>query len=376
MKKRIIFIILALLVVVGVIAGVKVMQIRTMIKHGGSFTPPPETVSTALVERQTWETSVKAVGSLEAVQGVMVAAELSGKITEIAFEPGAMVQAGDLLVQQNVVAERAQLRAAEAGAALAKINVDRLALLLKQKSISQSEYDTSEATYKEAMARVDVIQATIAKKTIRAPFAGRLGIRLVNLGQIVGESQPLVTLQNLDPVFVNFLLPQQQLSRINNGYTVRLFSDVLEGQTVSGVITAINPEVDSATRNFRLQARVANSRELLRPGMYVEVAVVLPAEAEILVIPATAVLYAPYSDSVFVIEEKQDEKTGKSGKVLRQQFVHLGERRGDFAAVDSGLKEGETVVSTGVFKLRNGQAVVIDNSLNPEFKLEPRPVNQ
>jgi membrane fusion protein (multidrug efflux system) len=352
------------------------MQIRTMIKHGGSFTPPPETVSTALVERQTWETSVKAVGSLEAVQGVMVAAELSGKITEIAFEPGAMVQAGDLLVQQDVVAERAQLRAAEAGAALAKINVDRLALLLKQKSISQSEYDTSEATYKEAMARVDVIQATIAKKTIRAPFAGRLGIRLVNLGQIVGESQPLVTLQNLDPVFVNFLLPQQQLSRINNGYTVRLFSDVLEGQTVSGVITAINPEVDSATRNFRLQARVANSRELLRPGMYVEVAVVLPAEAEILVIPATAVLYAPYSDSVFVIEEKQDEKTGKSGKVLRQQFVHLGERRGDFAAVDSGLKEGETVVSTGVFKLRNGQAVVIDNSLNPEFKLEPRPVNQ
>jgi membrane fusion protein (multidrug efflux system) len=376
MKKRIIFIILALLVVVGVIAGVKVMQIRTMIKHGGSFTPPPETVSTALVERQTWETSVKAVGSLEAVQGVMVAAELSGKITEIAFEPGAMVQAGDLLVQQNVVAERAQLRAAEAGAALAKINVDRLALLLKQKSISQSEYDTSEATYKEAMARVDVIQATIAKKTIRAPFAGRLGIRLVNLGQIVGESQPLVTLQNLDPVFVNFLLPQQQLSRINNGYTVRLFSDVLEGQTVSGVITAINPEVDSATRNFRLQARVANSRELLRPGMYVEVAVVLPAEAEVLVIPATAVLYAPYSDSVFVIEEKQDEKTGKSSKVLRQQFVHLGERRGDFAAVDSGLKEGETVVSTGVFKLRNGQAVVIDNSLNPEFKLEPRPVNQ
>jgi membrane fusion protein (multidrug efflux system) len=376
MKKRIIFIILALLLVVGVIAGIKFLQIRTMIKHGAGFTPPPEVVSSALVKRQTWEITVKAVGSLEAVQGVMVAAELPGKVAEIAFEPGGSVRAGDLLVQLDILAEQAQLRAAEAAASLARINLDRRTSLLEKKSIAQSDYDTADATYKETMAQVDAIQATIAKKTIQAPFAGRLGVRLVNLGQIVSDGDPIVTLQRLDPIFVNFLLPQKQLPRIKKGYTVRLSSDALAGQTVTGTITTISPEVDSTSRSFRLQARVANSRELLRPGMYVEVAVVLPAKAEVLVIPATAVLYAPYSDSVFVIEERKDEKTGKSGKVLRQQFVHLGDRRGDFVAVDAGLQAGETVVSTGVFKLRNGQAVVIDNSLNPEFKLEPRPANQ
>jgi membrane fusion protein (multidrug efflux system) len=376
MTKRIIFIILALLLVVAIIAGIKYLQIRTMIKHGAGFTPPPETVSSAVVQRQDWETIIKAVGSLEAVQGVMVASELSGKVTEIAFEPGDMVREGDLLVQLDVRAEQAQLRQAEAAAALAKINLDRLALLLKQGSIAKSEYDTAEATYKEGIAQTDIYRATIAKKTIRTPFGGRLGVRLVNLGQILSEGAPIVTLQSLDPIFVNFLLPQQQFPRIKDGYEVRLTGDALRGQVMTGAITTINPEIDNATRNFRLQATVNNAGDLLRPGMYVQVEVVLPVKTSVLIIPATAVLYAPYSDSVFVIEEHKDEKTGKSGLVLRQQFVRLGDKRGDFVVVNSGLIEGETVASTGVFKLRNGQAVVVNNSLNPEFKLEPRPANQ
>ena len=376
MTKRIILIILALLLVVGAIAGIKVLQIRTMIKQGGSFTPPPETVSSAMVERQAWEITIKAVGSLEAVQGVMVASELAGKVSEIAFEPGARVQAGDLLVQLDIASEQAQLRAAEAAASLAKINLDRLAGLLKKQSIARSEFDTAEATWKETAAQADAIRATINKKTIRAPFAGRLGIRQVNLGQILSDGSPVVTLQRLDPIFVNFLLPQQELARVRTGYVVRLTSDSITASPITGTVTTISPEIDSATRNFRLQATVANKDDLLRPGMYAEVAVVLPKKKEVLAIPATAVLYAPYSDSVFVIEESSDAKTGKEIRTLRQQFVRLGEKRGDFVTVDSGLKQGETVVSTGVFKLRNGQAAVIDNSLNPAFKLAPQPANQ
>jgi membrane fusion protein (multidrug efflux system) len=376
MKKRFILIILALFLVVGVIAGIKVLQIRTMIEHGGHSTPPPETVSSAIAQDEEWETTIQAVGSLEAVQGVMVASELSGRVTEITFEPGGRVKAGDLLVQIDIQTEKAQLEAAEASASLAKINFDRQAKLLDKKIVARSDYDTADATYKEAMAQVESIRATINKKTILAPFSGRLGIRLVNLGQIVKDGDPIVTLQRLEPIFVNFLLPQQELSRVKKGYTVRLTSNATGGRSITGTITTINPEIDSATRNFRLQATVANSDELLWPGMYAEVAVVLPEKKKVLVIPGTAVLYAPYSDSVFVIEEKKDAKTGKTGKVLRQQFVRLGERRGDFVAVDSGLKGGETVVSTGVFKLRNGLAVVIDNSLNPEFQLQPHPANQ
>jgi membrane fusion protein (multidrug efflux system) len=376
MTKRIFFIILFLLLVVGVVAGIKFLQIRTLIAKGGSFTPPPETVTSAEVQLQTWETTVRAVGSLEAVQGVMVAAEMSGKVTEIAFAPGVMVRAGDLLVQLDINTEKAQLRAAEATASLAKIHLNRIAEVLADKSVSQSEYDTAEAAYKEAVAQVDTIKATIDKKTIRAPFAGRLGIRLVNIGQVVSEGDPIVTLQNINPIFVNFQLPQQELPNIQNGFTVRLTSDNLAGQTITGTITTISPELNSVTRSFQLQATVENSRELLHPGMFVEVAVVLPAKKDVLVIPATSILYAPYSDSVFVIEERVDKNAEKPGKFLRQQFVRLGEKRGDFVAVTSGLKEGESVVSTGVFKLRNGQSVVIDNTLNPEFQLAPQPVNQ
>jgi membrane fusion protein (multidrug efflux system) len=374
MKKRFIFLsLLAAVVLIGVLGGVKGLQIDRMIAHSKQFTPAPESVTVAVANFQIWESALSAVGSLEAVQGITVSAELSGKIVQIDFKPGSLVKAGELLLRQDTSSEEAQLRAAEAAATLAKLNMERFGKLLIERTIAQSQFDNAEAAYKQAVAQADNIRAGIAKKTIRAPFAGRLGIRLVNLGQVINAGEPIVSLQSLDPIYVNFSLPQQQLPQLKPGLMVRVTADALPGDVIEGKITAINPQVDAATRNIRIQATLANPDERLRPGMFVNVAVVLPARDRVLVIPATAVLYAPYSDSVFVVEEKEDEGGGPPVRFVRQQFAQLGEKRGDFVSVVSGLREGQTVVSTGVFKLRNGQSVVVDNRLAPEFKLNPKP---
>ena len=373
MKKKIFLTILGLLIVVGILAGIKALQIRAMIAQGKKFVPPPEIVTSAPVTADSWETLLTSVGSLDAVQGVTVTAEITGKVVEIAFSAGSRVAAGDLLVQQDISAEKAQLRSAESASELARIEFTRTKKLLANKVISQSDFDSAQAQLTQASAQADNIRAVIAKKTIRAPFAGRLGLRQINLGQVIKEGQAIVTLQSMHPIFVNFLLPQQQLAQIHTGLTVRVSSDALPGKVITCPITAISPEVDAATRNIRVQATLANEEELFRAGMYVNVAVVLPAKEKVLVIPATAVLYAPYSDSVFVIEEKKDDAGASAGKTIRQQFVRLGEKRGDFIAVISGLKEGDQIVSTGAFKLRNGQSVKVDNKLAPEFKLAPQP---
>jgi membrane fusion protein (multidrug efflux system) len=374
MTKRVILTIVGLIVLIGVIAGIKVLQIRKMIEQGAQYVPPPETVTTAEVRSESWEALLTAVGSLEAVQGVTVAAELSGKVTRIAFEPGASVKKGDLLLQQDISSEQARLPGAEAAVALTKRNLERADSLLAEKVISQAEYDSALTDYRQAAAEAGDLRATIAKKTIRAPFAGRLGIRLVNLGQMLEQGQAVVSLQSLDPIFANFLLPQQHLAELKTGLPVRIDSDTLPGQSIEGTISTINPEVDAATRNIRVQATLPNPREQLRPGMFVNVAIVMPTRAEVLTIPATAVLYAPYGDSVFLIEEQPPAvPDAPPAKTVRQQFVRLGEKRGDFITVLEGLKTGDTLVSTGVFKLRNGQAVVVDNALSPEFKLAPEP---
>jgi membrane fusion protein (multidrug efflux system) len=375
MVKRIIITLIGIILLIGGLAGIKSLQIQRMIAHGDNFVPPPEVVTTAMAKTDSWESFLTAIGSLEAVQGVVVTAELTGKVVHIAFEPGSMVKAGDLLVQQETSVESAQLRAAEAEVALAKINFERTKKLVANKTVSQSDFDNADAQYKQAVAQADNIRAVIAKKTIRAPFSGRLGIRQVNLGQTLNEGDEIVSLQSLDPIYVNFLLPQQRLAQVYPGLAIRLTTDAFPGQVISGKITAINPQVDAATRNIRIQATVENPAELLRPGMYVNVSVVLPDRIEVLAIPATSVLYAPYGDSVFVVEEQKNDSNKSSGLVLNQKFVRLGETRGDYVSIISGLKQGETVVSTGVFKLRNGQAVVIDNTLSPEFKQMPKPAD-
>ncbi len=378
MKKTLLIALLGVLVVAGVLGGVKALQINKMIAQTAHFQPPPDPVTTIQVASDSWETRLTAVGSLSAVQGVTVTAELPGKVVEIPFAPGTPVAAGDLLLRQDTSSEQALLPGSEAAVVLARSILERARRLLIDEAVSQAEVDAAQAKYLQALADVENLRATIAKKNIRAPFAGRLGIRQVNLGQMLEAGNEIVTLQSLDPIYVDFLVPQQQLLSLQPGLTVRITTDALPGKALEGKITTISPRVEEATRNIRVQGQVRNPEEWLRPGMYVNVAVVLPQRKDVLMIPITAVLYAPYSDSVFVVEaaagdQPQAGQDQPPGKQLRQQFVHLGEKRGDFVEVLSGLQAGETVVTTGVFKLRNKQAVVVDNTLQPEFKLQPEP---
>ena len=372
--KRLSLTLIGLAILLGVPAFIKLQQFQAM--AGASMQMPPETVTAEAVRREQWPNTVSATGTLVAVQGVTVGAELGGKIVEITLDSGARVKAGDLLVRMDVSAEEAQLRSAEAAAKLALINLDRNRDLRANHTVSQSDLDTAEANFKQATAQVENMQAAIAKKTIRAPFAGQLGLRQVNLGQIVEQGTAIVTLQTIDPIYVDFSLPQQRFSVLTPGTEVQVTTDAAPGKVFSGRIIAVNPEIDQITRSVRVRATLSNKDELLRPGMFANVNVMLPSAEEVLFIPATSVLYAPYGDTVFVVEEQQDEKSGEKQQVLRQQIVRLGATRGDFVAVTDGLKEGETVVTSGVFKLRPKMAVVIDNTLAPKAKLSPKPANE
>jgi membrane fusion protein (multidrug efflux system) len=373
MAKKIIITTLSLLIVIGAIAGIKVLQIKKLISQ--KFQMPSESVSTAVVSPATWQQTLTSVGSLTAVQGVTVAAELDGKISEVDFDAGNAVKAGDVLVRQDTTVEEAELRSAQAEVHLAKVNLARTKELLSKGTVSQSQFDQDEATYEQAVAAADNIQATIDKKTIKAPFSGQLGIRLINLGQNLKAGDSIVSLQALNPIFVDFYLPQQELAQLKTGLSVRVSGDSMAGKSVEGKLTAISPDVDSSTRNVRVQATVDNDGGILHPGMFVDVAVELPVADKVLPIPATAVLYAPYGDSVYVVETTSDAKTGEKQLTVRQQIVRLGEQKGDFVAVVSGIKAGDTVVTSGVFKLRPGTPVVVNNSVAPDSKLAPTPVD-
>ncbi|UTF49790.1 efflux RND transporter periplasmic adaptor subunit [Desulfomicrobium sp. ZS1] len=373
MIKKILLAVLLVAVVAGALVGIKALQIRKMIAQGESFVMPPAVISTANATSASWETVLRAVGSVTPVQGVTLTAETPGKVVRIDFDSGDRVEAGEVLVQLDVSQETAQLRALEASENLARISLKRIETLLAQHSTAKSEYDVALAEHRQILAQMDALRAVIAKKTIRAPFAGTLGLRHVNLGQNLGDADKVATLQRLDSVYVEFVLPQQQVGQVRTGYTVRVTSDALPGQTLEGRLVAMEPLADSATRTVRMQAVFNNPAEILRPGMFVNAGVLLPARQDVTLVPATAVLFAAYSDSVFVVE--QAEGNGTQGLVLRQQFVTLGERRGDFVTVTRGVAPGQTVVSTGVFKYRNGQSVIVDNALNPEFKIAPTPEN-
>ncbi|MCP5158499.1 MAG: efflux RND transporter periplasmic adaptor subunit [Gammaproteobacteria bacterium] len=375
MIKKTLLTFAGLLLVVGALAGMKIWQFQTMFAAEANAVPPPATVTTAIVKQDLWQPTLDAVGSAVAVQGVTVSTEVAGMVKRIAFESGATVRAGQLLIELDDGVEQAQLRSAVASADLAQLSLERVRDLRPRNMVSQSDVDSAEAQAKQANAQVDNIRAVIAKKSIRAPFAGRLGIRQINLGQFLDSGAAIVTLQTLDPIYVDFALPQQNFAQLRSGMAIRITSDAAPGQTFEGVLSVISPEVDALTRAVRLRATLANPDGRLQPGMYASVAAVLPAQEQVLTIPATAVLYAPYGDSVFVVEEKPDEKTGAVGAVLVQKFVQLGPSRGDFVVVSSGLAAGETVVSTGVFNLRNGMRVVVNNQLAPDFQLTPKPAN-
>ena len=376
-KKIFVYIatVFGLLVVIVALGGTKKLQFAAMGAAGAAFDPPPETVTAQAATEETWENVLTANGSVAPVQGVMVGAEVPGKVVSINFESGADVAVGALLVQLDVSMESAQLRAAESVADLAKINLGRARELREKGTSASSDLDAAEAQAKQAAAAADNLRAVIAKKSIRAPFTGRLGIRLVQLGQILRDGESVVTLQTVDPIYTNFALPQQFLASLKVGENVRLTTDASPGETFAGKITAIAPEIDAVTRNIRIQATFANPAAKLRSGMFGSVAVLLPPTGSSLVIPSTAILHAPYGDSVFVITEGKNAKTGAPEKTIRQQFIRVGTARGDFATVVAGLKPGEWVVTTGIFKLRPGMSVIVDNALAPKAELAPKPAN-
>lgn len=373
MLKKFLITLVGVALIVGAIVYAKVSQFGAMIEAGANMVLPPETVTAMSAQSAQWEQWLSATGTVSAVQGVVVSTETSGRVEQIEFESGAAVNAGDVLVRLDISTEEAQLAAARAAAALATAELARARELLERKMVSAAELDTADAQAKEARAQVVNVGALIAKKTIRAPFAGRLGLRRINLGQILSQGDAIVSLQTLDPIHINFSLPQQDLPRLHTGMEVRLTADAAPGESFVGKINAISPEVDSATRTVRVQALTDNAQEKLRDGMFVNVRVVLPKSHKVLPVSLSAVLYAPYGDSVFVIEEKKNEDSGAVDKVLRQQFVQLGQARGDFVDVLDGLKAGETVVTSGVFKLRSGMVVVVDNKLAPKPELDPKP---
>src|SRR6266403_607683 len=355
------------------VVGIKILQIVKM-----TSTPmvmPPTTVSSVTVKEEDWAPTLSAVGSISAVQGAVVSSELSGVVSQISFENGGTAKKGDLLVQLDASAEEAQLHSAEADLELARADLERSRDLVARKVISKAEIDAAESKFKQKSGAVDQMRSMIAKKTVRAPFDGQLGIRQVNVGQMINAGQQVVPLTSLDPVFADFALPQQYLGQLTAGLEVHVTTDAIPGRVFNGKLTAINSMVDSSTRNITLQATLDNSDHALRPGMFAKAEVMLPEKHKALVVPGSAISYAPFGDSVFVIEKKKDEKTGKESQVIRQQFVRVGEGRGDLVAITQGLKAGETIVSTGVFKLRNGMTVTINNDLAPNPQVNPNPID-
>jgi membrane fusion protein (multidrug efflux system) len=376
--------IIGLIVVVVALVGIKVGQIRAMIEAGHAFVPPPESVTSVKVAAASWQSRRSAIGSLVAIHDVTLGAELPGLIREVAFESGSTVKQGTVLVRLDTSNETAQLASATADAQLAQSTLERARALRKGGANSPADLEAAEARAKQARAIVSNIQATISKKVIRAPFNGRVAIRQVERGQIVSPGTPVATLQSVDPIYAEFSLPQQALADLKTGQAATMRVDSFPGKTWQGTITTVNSEVDPVTRNVRVQATFPNKDGVLRPGLFVNVDVSASDRRDVLTIPATAVVYAPYGDSVFVLDPKGEDPKKTAHKqdgspaplVAQPRFVRLGEKRGDMVAVVSGLKEGETVVSNGAFKLRKGAQVIVNNALAPPVELDPKPTDK
>ena len=371
MAKRMFLMLGVTAVLLTALGFVKFKQVQSAVQ-AASFQPPPEAVTSVVVKREVWPSTTGVIGTMEAVRGVMVSADLPGSVARINFDSGKSVRAGDILVELDTRQERAQLAALEAQRDLAKVNFARMEQLVKQGVISRMEYDQATAQQRQTEANVGEIRATIERKTIRAPFSGTLGIRKVNLGQYLSAGSAVVQLQALNPIYVNFGLPQQALGQVRVGRTLRVTSDDLAGKTFTGRVTAIDSVVDAATRNVQVQATLANPEGKLQPGMFVQVEVALGASRSVVTLPASAISYAPYGDSVYVITDLKDPK-GQTYRGVRQQFVKVEGSRGDQVGIVSGLNPGDEVVTSGVFKLRNGAAVQVNNKVQPGNNPAPKP---
>jgi membrane fusion protein (multidrug efflux system) len=371
MTRRVWFVLMTALGLVAALGVAKTLQIRAAIAQAASFQMPPEAVTTVKARLEPWPATLDAIGTVQAVRGVTVSADLPGVVEAILFESGQAVRAGDVLVRLDARQERAQLAAAEAQRDLAKLSLERVRGLVAQGILAQAELDRAAAEHKQAEARVGEIAATIERKHVRAPFSGVLGIRQVDLGQYLAGGAPIVPLQSLDPLHVDFSVPQQQVGRLRPGGAIVVSVEGASSPT-PGEINAVDAVVDEATRNVRVQATIANPDGRLRPGMFVQVQARMGQQKPVVALPASAISYAPYGDSVYVVAEMEGAG-GSRYRGVRQQFVKLGPARGDQVAVLEGLDAGAEVVSSGAFKLRNGAAVQVNNEVLPADNPAPRP---
>lgn len=372
MRKRMLITLIAVAVFLTALGFVKYNQIQTAIAEGASYTPPPEAVTTIVAAQDEWQVTLGAIGTVTAAQGVVVSADLPGLVASIEFDSGKRVRAGDVLVRLDTKQEKAQLAAAEAQQRLARLNFERMKVLQAERVAAQADFDRSEAEAMQAEARVNEIRATIERKTIRAPFSGVLGIRQVNLGQYVNPGQAIVPLQALDPVYVDFAVPQQEMRDVRVGAELDIKVEGVSGVAARGKITAINSVVDQSTRNVNVQATFPNRDGKLRPGMFVQARVIVGESRPVIALPASAISYTPYGDFVFIVEDMKGPN-GATYRGVRQQFVKLGSARGDQVAVVDGVKIGEEVVTSGVFKLRSGAAILVSNEIQPANDPTPDP---
>jgi len=373
MIKRMVLMLVLAGALFGGIFGFQAFKARMVKEFMASQGVPPQTVSTTTAKLLEWQPRLAAVATLRAVRGADIAPEVAGVVTAIRFRSGDEVGEGAALVQLNNASEVAQLESLKASAQLAEINYRRDVEQLRKGFVTQAVVDTDVANLKAAKAHVDEQQALLDKKLVRAPFAGRLGIRSVDLGQYVAAGTKLVTLQSLDPIFVDFSVPQTQLTRVGAGQQVSVATDALPGERFEGTIAATDARVDPATRNVQVRASLRNPSHHLLPGMFVNVEVQSGAAQRYLTLPQTAISFNPYGDTVFVVEKKDEGSDAKPRLVATQRFVTTGATRGDQIAVLSGIKKGETVVSAGQLKLRNGSPVRVDNSVQPSDAAAPQP---
>jgi len=371
MAKRMILMLGVMGVLVSALGFIKFKQVQSAVQ-AAAFQPPPEAVTSIVARQEQWPATMSVIGTMEAVHGVTVSADLPGTVERINFESGQFVHEGDVLVELDTRQEHAQLAALEAQRDLARVNFARMQQLVNEGVISRMEYDRATAEQKQTEANVGEIRATIARKTVRAPFSGVLGIRKVNLGQYLSAGSAVVPLQSLNPIYVNFGLPQQDVGQVRVGRELRVTSEDLVGHVFTGRVTALDSVVDQTTRNLQVQATLANPEGKLKPGMFVQVEVVSGTSRPVITLPASAISYAPYGDSVFIISDLKDPK-GQPYRGVRQQFVKVDGSRGDQVAVVSGVNPGDEVVTSGVFKLRNGAAVQVNNKIKPENNPAPKP---
>jgi membrane fusion protein (multidrug efflux system) len=383
-RKRMLWMLIGSTVVFGGIFGVKSFGNKQMNAMFDNMPQPPVAVSAGIAKAERWSDSAEAVGTFVAINGTDVTTEAAGVIRDILFQAGQRVKAGTVLVRLNTANEEATLRALEASARLAVQQRDRWRELGRQQLVSQSEVEERATQAATTLAQVEAQRAMIAQKTVRAPFDGVLGIRRINLGQYVAPGDPLVNLQSLDPILLDFTLPQQRMGQVAEGTVIRATLDGMPGRRFDGTVVAIEPRIDPQTRNFKVQARLVNADLALRPGMFARVGFDLGGDRAVVVIPQSAISFNPYGNAVFVIEEvaRRQGETDMQGKpltgnklVVRQRFVKTGATRGDLIAVTEGLKPGERVVTSGLLKLRNEAEVTVNNKVQPASDAAPKPGN-